>query len=176
MTPFTKVVAGVRTLEKTRFTLPVDVALQFSSVNHTLSLTVRPRFTKVFTHKTKSVTYTTPAVLFTPPQRSVMASMSVLAAQPKPFDYHVHVGHKLLGVGLQVRGLTANPDYHVPFTFKSLTKQKGVVAAFLKVLTNPLALARKWEVRVVRSTVTPVDEVRFRLFLRYQLVHFLSPH
>ncbi|CAN8004456.1 unnamed protein product, partial [Ixodes hexagonus] len=166
VTPFSKAVAGVRTLEKTRLTLPYDVAFQYSSVNHTVSFSVRPRYTKLFTHTTKSVTYTTPAVLFTPPQRAVMAAMSVLYSQAKPFEFKQTVGHNVLGLGLHVKGLSSNPELHVPFSFQRYTKEKGLLAAFVDVLTNPWHVARKWEARLVRSTVHPVDE--YKLTFRWK--------
>ncbi|CAN7942535.1 unnamed protein product [Ixodes pacificus] len=166
VTPFTKVVAGVRTLAKTRLTLPYDVAFQYSSVNHTVALTVRPRYTKFFTHHTKSVTYTTPAVLYTPPQRAVMATMSVLYSQAKPFEFKKTFGHEALGLGLHVQGLSSHPDLHVPFSFQRYTKEKGLLGAFVDVLTNPWHVARKWEARVVRSTVHPVDE--YKLTFRWK--------
>ncbi|EEC14774.1 vitellogenin, putative [Ixodes scapularis] len=166
VTPFTKVVAGVRTLAKTRLTLPYDFAFQYSSVNHTVALTVRPRYTKFFTHHTKSVTYTTPAVLYTPPQRAVMATMSVLYSQAKPFEFKKTFGHEALGLGLHVQGLSSHPDLHVPFSFQRYTKEKGLLGAFVDVLTNPWHVARKWEARVVRSTVHPVDE--YKLTFRWK--------
>lgn len=166
VTPFSKAVAGVRTLEKTRLTLPYDVAFQYSSVNHTVALTVRPRYTKVFTHHTKSVTYTTPAVLFTPPQRAVMATMSVLYSQAKPFEFKKTLGHELLGLGLHVEGLSSEPELYVPFSFQRYTKEKGLLGAFVDLVTNPWHVGRKWDARLVRSTVHPVDE--YKLTFRWK--------
>ncbi|KAH6940634.1 hypothetical protein HPB50_003599 [Hyalomma asiaticum] len=161
VTPFTKLVAAVRVIEKTRFTHPHDVTLQFSHVNHTLALTYRPRFTKVFTHETKSMTYTTPAFFFTSTQRSVMATMSVLATQSKPFEYKKVLGAKYFGVGVEVTGLTSEPK-KTPLLL--LAKRKALVKTLLEVVLNPWAVSRKWDARLVRSEKTPVDE--YKLVLR----------
>uniref|UniRef100_A0A131YWP6 Vitellogenin 3 n=1 Tax=Rhipicephalus appendiculatus TaxID=34631 RepID=A0A131YWP6_RHIAP len=162
VTPFTKLVAAVRVIEKTRFTHPHDLALQFSGVNHTLALTFRPRFTKVFTHETKTMTYTTPAFFFTATQRSVMATMSVLATQSKPFEYKKVLGAKYLGVGVEVTGLTSEP-MKTPLLL--LAKRKALVKSLLDVVLNPWAVSRKWEARLVRSEKTPVDEYKVVLRL-----------
>nr|AGQ57040.1 vitellogenin 2 [Amblyomma hebraeum] len=157
VTPFTKLVAGVRVMAKTRFTHPHDLALQFSGVNHTASFTFRPRFTKVFTHETKTMTYTTPAFFFTAPQRSVMASMSVLATQSKPFEYKKLLGHKYVGVGLQVTGLTGQPAVNPLYL---ANRPKKFVKSLVETFLNPWAVSRKWEARVVRNPVNPVDEYK----------------
>nr|XP_050023334.2 uncharacterized protein LOC126517607 [Dermacentor andersoni] len=162
VTPFTKLVAAVRVIEKTRLTHPHDVALQFSSVNHTLAFTFRPRFTKLFTHETKTMTYTTPAFFFTAPQRSVLATMTVLATQSKPFEYKKVLGHKYVGVGLEVTGLTAEPK-KTPLVL--LAKRKELVKSLLEVVLNPWAVSRKWEARLVRNPLTPVDEYKVVLRL-----------
>ncbi|XP_037555480.2 vitellogenin-2-like [Dermacentor silvarum] len=162
VTPFTKLVAAVRVIEKTRFTQPHDLALQFSGVNHTLAFTFRPRFTKLFTHETKTMTYTTPAFFFTAPQRSVLATMSVLATQSKPFEYKKVLGHKYVGVGLEVTGLTAEPT-KTPLLL--LAKRKELVKSLLEVVLNPWAVSRKWEARLVRNPQTPVDEYKVVLRL-----------
>ncbi|XP_077500877.1 uncharacterized protein LOC144111447 [Amblyomma americanum] len=157
VTPFTKLVAGVRVMEKTRFTHPHDLALQFSAVNRTVSFTFRPRFTKVFTHETKTMTYTTPAFFFTAPQRSVMASMSVLATQSKPFEYKRLLGHKYVGVGLEVTGVTSQPQVKPLYL---VNRPKQLFKSLVEVVLNPWAVSRKWEARVVRSPVNPVDEYK----------------
>nr|QBA99605.1 vitellogenin [Haemaphysalis flava] len=160
VTPFTKLVTAVRVIEKTRFTHPHDLSLQFSSVNHTLAFTFRPRYTKLFTHETKTMTYTTPAFFFTAPQRSVLATMSVLATQSKPFEYKKVFGYKHLGVGLEVTGLTSEPEYNPLY---KLNKPKLLLKSLVEAVVNPWAVSRKWEVRVVRNPHAPVDEYKVAL-------------
>lgn len=162
VTPFTKLVTAVRVIEKTRFTYPHDLSLQFSGVNHTLAFTFRPRYTKLFTHETKTMTYTTPAFFFTAPQRSVLATMSVLATQSKPFEYKKVFGHKHLGVGLEVSGLTAYPE---KCPLYKLNKPKELVKSLVEAVVNPFAVSRKWTVRLVRNPHAPVDE--YKLALRF---------
>nr|BAH02666.2 vitellogenin [Ornithodoros moubata] len=163
VTPLSKKITGVKVQERTKATYPVDVAIQYSPLNRTVALTVRPRFTKVFEHTTKVFTFTAPAVLVGSRERPVVHQVTAIRPQLLPFEHTLYMVPKSLGLGLHVQGYSDNPKLHIPVYLYPENTKKGCLAGLLEILQNPVLYTRAWYVKVERHPEFPVDEYKVAL-------------
>ncbi|XP_064476439.1 uncharacterized protein LOC135390609 [Ornithodoros turicata] len=165
VTPLSKKVTGLKVQERTKVTYPLDLAIQYSPLNRTVAVTVRPRFTKLFEHTTNTFTFTAPAVLVGSRERPVVHQLTVIRPQLLPFEHTLYFVPKSLGLGVHVQGYSSNPKLHVPVYLYPENAKKGRLAGLLEVLHNPDVLTRSWYVKSERHPEFPVDE--YKLALRW---------
>jgi len=159
--PFTQqhMAYGVRTVEQTHMTLPLDVAVQYTQQTKSFAFTLRPKFEKVFYHKTKAVTFKTPALLIRGVDQPVIERFTTLKAQEEPFRFERLYGEKL-GMGLKVEGISFNEDYAVNFMRHRDAQKKNVLVSLLKQLNNQWFSNREWSLRLERNQEKPIDQIK----------------
>nr|WOF76308.1 vitellogenin 2-like protein [Dermanyssus gallinae] len=159
-----RVAHGVRTVAQTYVTLPIDAAVQYTHQTRTVAVTVRPRFEKIFFHKTRAMTFKTEALLIRDVDKPLLETYTTIKTQQVPFVYDRVFGEKF-GMPLRVRGLSLNEEYAVNVMRSWVAGKENVVTALLKEVANEWLVPRTWSVHVEPTEDAAVKEVKlvFRL-------------
>nr|WOF76307.1 vitellogenin 2 [Dermanyssus gallinae] len=155
---------GLRTIEQTYMSLPIDASIQYTHQTKTLAFTFRPRFEKIFFHKTRAMTFKTEVLLISDVERPILDQYTVIKTQRKPYAIDRVFGEKL-GMALRVQGLTVNENYADNLIYKIFTGQHTAVTSILKGIANEWVLPRAWTVRIEQNKQTPIDKVKVVLRL-----------
>ncbi|OQR67440.1 vitellogenin 2-like [Tropilaelaps mercedesae] len=162
--PQTRYAYGVRAVEQTYFTYPIDVAAQYTHLTGTVGLTFRPRFEKVFYHKARAMTFKTEALLIRGADMPLLDSFTTLKTQKKPFMFNRVIG-EALGMPLRVQGMWMNQnDVEDPFN-SPVGHSQDVMTGFLKPLVNEWFAPRAWSVRIEPHKQKSVEEIKMVLRL-----------
>jgi len=150
---------GVRATEQTYITFPLDVSVQYTHQTKTFGLTLRPRFEKIFLHKTRAVTFKTEALLIRGAEMPILDRYTVLKTQQKPFVFDRTFGEKL-GMALRVKGMSMNEEYAVNFLRSRIAREKNVMTALIKEISNQWFIPRTWAVNVDDKQDKPLQEIK----------------
>ncbi|OQR68606.1 vitellogenin 2-like [Tropilaelaps mercedesae] len=104
---------GVRAMEQSYVSLPISAAVQYTHETRSFAFTFRPRFEKVFSHKSRATTFKTDIQLHSA-EESIPGHYRTLKGQQKPFMYNRVLGEEL-GMALRVQGMSMNEKYAVNF-------------------------------------------------------------
>lgn len=160
----TRYAYGVRATEQTYATLPFDASIQYTHPTKTFAFTLRPRFEKVFYHKTRAMTFKTQALLIRGAEMPLLESYTVLKTQHKPYVYDYTAG-KELGMAIRVQGMSENEHFAVNFMSHKLAFEKNPVESLAKQLSNEWFTPRTWAVRFEQNSQWPVQQMKMVLRL-----------
>nr|ASB34116.1 vitellogenin-2 [Neoseiulus barkeri] len=171
----TRYAHGVRAIEQTYVTLPIDASVQYTHQTKTLAFTLRPRFETVFFHKTRAMTFKTEALLIRGVEKPLLERYTVVKTQQKPFIFDRTLGKKL-GMSIRVQGMSENEDYAVNFMKHQESFKRNPIASLIKQLSNEWFVPRAWTVRVEQNQQWPAQEMKMVIRLGKGLFQQRAQH
>nr|AFN88464.1 vitellogenin 2 [Varroa destructor] len=161
----TRFAHGVRAIEQTYVTFPIDASLQYTQQTRTVGFTFRPRFEQIFYHMTRAMTFKTEAFLIRSVDKPFIEQYTTFKTQPKPFIYERVLGEKL-GMAFRVQGLSMSEDYAVdPIRARIAGSEPSTAAALIKEVVNEWFLSRTWSARIEPTEQKPVEEIKLVLHM-----------
>nr|AGQ56699.1 vitellogenin 2 [Neoseiulus cucumeris] len=159
---------GVRAVEQTYVTLPIDASVQYTHQTKTFAFTLRPRFETVFFHKTRAMTFKTEALLIRGVEKPLIERYTVVKTQQKPFVFDRTLGQKL-GMAIRVQGMSENEDFAVNFMKHQESFESNPMTSLFKQLANEWFVPRAWTVRFEQNQQWPAQEMKMVLRLGQNL-------
>ncbi|XP_022244466.1 vitellogenin-3-like [Limulus polyphemus] len=138
-------------------TLPIDFSLTVKP-RSTLSISVKPNFSKVFYHKSDAGTFIKKSTLDVPVSENFLGNYVPIRTLPIPLKYDRRIGHNALGLGFSVRGLSETIWSDTPFYLSPTTTQKGYLAGLMEVINNPGKKYREFSVWIDQDHHQPITE------------------
>ncbi|XP_018494463.1 vitellogenin-4 [Galendromus occidentalis] len=155
----TRYAYGVRAIEQTRATVPLDVAFQYTPQTQTLAFTIRPRFETVFFHKTRAMTFKTEALLIRGVDKPLLERYTVIKTQQKPYVFDRTLGQKL-GMAVRVQGMTENEESAINFMKHQKAFESNPMSSLIQQLSNEWFTPRAWTVRIEKNEQWPAQEIK----------------
>ncbi|XP_076352688.1 vitellogenin-3-like [Tachypleus tridentatus] len=138
-------------------TLPIDFSLTVKPYS-TVSVSIKPNLAKVFYHKSDAGTFIKKSTLDVPVSENFLGDYIPIRTLPIPLKYDWRIGHKTLGLGFHIQGVSETIWSDTPFYLSPTTTQMGYLAGFLELINNPGKKYREFSVWIDQDHHQPITE------------------
>ncbi|XP_022258820.1 uncharacterized protein LOC111089876 [Limulus polyphemus] len=149
---------GVTVFQQSHATLPVDVSLVLVKPFSAVSISVKPKTSKILYHKSGAGTFIRRSAVAVPVHENFLGDYVPIRTLPIPLKYDRRCGEKVFGLRVHVQGVAETIWSDTPFYWSPTSTRKGLLAGLIETIINPGKKYREFSVWIDQDHHQPITE------------------